>query len=73
MLAPEAPAIDACWQRIGVRGDRSCELLVQHVHCHNCERHAEAALLLLDRHEQRLDAIDTAPAADDPAPELQTD
>ena len=42
------PALDACWQRIGVQGDRSCERLVQHVHCHNCERHAEAAVLLLD-------------------------
>lgn len=73
MLVPEAPAIDACWQRIGVRGDRSCELLVQHVHCHNCDRHAEAALLLLDRHEQRLDTIDTTPAADESVPESQSD
>ena len=56
------PALDACWQRIGVQGDRSCERLVQHVHCHNCERHAEAAVLLLDRHVLDLSATDSPQA-----------
>jgi chemotaxis-related protein WspD len=37
-----------CWNRIGVRGDRSCPELVQYVHCRNCPVHAEAATRLLD-------------------------
>jgi chemotaxis-related protein WspD len=28
--------IDACWNRIGVYGDRSCPVLAEHVHCRNC-------------------------------------
>jgi chemotaxis-related protein WspD len=28
--------IDDCWNRIGVRGDRSCPELHTHVHCRNC-------------------------------------
>jgi chemotaxis-related protein WspD len=43
------PAIDDCWNRIGVHGDRSCPALVQHVHCRNCPVYSAAALLLLDR------------------------
>ena len=58
LLAPDTSAFDACWRRIGVQGDRSCERLAQHVHCHHCERHAEAAMQLLDRH--RLDLVATA-------------
>ena len=57
-LSHNAPAFDACWQRIGVQGDRSCELLVRHVHCHHCERYAAAATLLLDRHELVPEAIE---------------
>lgn len=57
-LSPAALPFDACWQRIGVDGDRSCERLARHVHCHNCERYAEAAALLLDRHELVLDDAD---------------
>ncbi|SDD05528.1 chemotaxis-related protein WspD [Sphingomonas sp. YR710] len=47
----EAPddAIYDCWNRIGVRGDKSCPELVSHVHCRNCPVHAAAALGLLDR------------------------
>lgn len=48
--AEQLPAIDDCWNRIGVRGDQSCERLVEHVHCRNCEVHAEAATRLLDRY-----------------------
>ena len=59
LLTTGLPAVDACWQRIGVHGDRSCDQLIKHVHCHNCERYAEAATLLLDRHELNLDAIDS--------------
>jgi chemotaxis-related protein WspD len=44
-----APAVDDCWNRIGVRGDRSCPELVPHGHCRNCPVFAEAARSLLDR------------------------
>jgi chemotaxis-related protein WspD len=44
-----AAELDACWSRIGVRGDGSCPELQQHVHCRNCPVHAAAALKLLDR------------------------
>ena len=41
------PAADGhgtgCWSRIGVAGDRSCELLAQHAHCRNCGEYAGAA------------------------------
>lgn len=38
-----------CWNRIGVRGDRSCVQLSAHVHCRNCPVYAEGARQLLDR------------------------
>jgi chemotaxis-related protein WspD len=44
-----APVLDDCWNRIGVRGDRSCAALAEHAHCWNCPVHAAAALRLLDR------------------------
>jgi chemotaxis-related protein WspD len=47
-LAP-APAIDACWNRIGVYGDGSCPELPAHVHCRNCPVYSQAAVQLLDR------------------------
>ena len=37
------PALDDCWNKIGVSGDQSCPKLVQHIHCRNCEVVAEAA------------------------------
>ncbi|WP_044873716.1 chemotaxis protein CheW [Pseudomonas sp. LFM046] len=46
----QLPAVDDCWNRIGVHGDKSCERLAAHVHCRNCEVHAAAATLLLDRY-----------------------
>ena len=67
-LTPGLPAFDACWQRIGVRGDRSCERLARHVHCHNCEHYAETAAVLLDRHELVLDAVDDVLPADEAQP-----
>lgn len=42
--------IDDCWNRIGVRGDKSCPLLVEHIHCRNCAVYAAAAVRLLDRY-----------------------
>jgi chemotaxis-related protein WspD len=44
-----APEIDACWNRIGIQGDKSCVELPQHSHCRNCPRFSQAAALLLDR------------------------
>lgn len=42
--------IDDCWNRIGVRGDKSCPLLSEHIHCRNCSVYAAAAVRLLDRY-----------------------
>ncbi len=42
--------VDDCWNRIGVRGDKSCPKLLEHVHCRNCEVYAAAATRLLDRY-----------------------
>ena len=41
-------AIDDCWNKIGVRGDSSCPLLAQHIHCRNCPTYSSAAARLLD-------------------------
>lgn len=46
--ASAPPAIDACWNRIGVRGDSSCPELERHVHCRNCPVYSAAAISLLD-------------------------
>jgi len=53
--------IDDCWNRIGVRGDASCEQLAHHIDCRNCPVHARAASELLDR----LQADDIANSWDD--------
>lgn len=49
-MIAEQPAIDDCWNRIGIRGDKSCPLLIEHIHCRNCAVYAEAAVRLLDRY-----------------------
>lgn len=49
MTALIEPDIDACWKRIGIQGDKSCEELPRHSHCRNCPRFSQAAALLLDR------------------------
>ncbi|BAL27273.1 chemotaxis protein CheW [Azoarcus sp. KH32C] len=41
-------AIVDCWNRIGVRGDRSCPELQACIHCRNCPVYAAAARRLLD-------------------------
>lgn len=46
----DAQAIDDCWNRIGVHGDKSCPLLVEHIHCRNCSVYSAAATRLLDRY-----------------------
>ncbi|PXX66181.1 chemotaxis-related protein WspD [Pseudomonas sp. LAMO17WK12:I10] len=59
----DAQAIDDCWNRIGIHGDKSCPLLAGHVHCRNCSVYSAAATRLLDRyalqqerHEQTVEA-----------------
>jgi chemotaxis-related protein WspD len=42
-------SFDDCWNRIGVRGDSSCERLVEYVRCLNCPVFEEAAARMLDR------------------------
>jgi chemotaxis-related protein WspD len=44
-----AAADSACWNSIGVRGDRSCPVLREHVHCRNCPVYSHGASKLLDR------------------------
>jgi chemotaxis-related protein WspD len=41
-------ALDDCWNRIGVHGDRSCPELPRHIHCRNCPVFSAAARTLLD-------------------------
>jgi chemotaxis-related protein WspD len=43
------PGVDDCWNKTGVRGDRSCPQLEKHVHCRNCPVYFAAAVALLDR------------------------
>ncbi|CDF82514.1 chemotaxis protein CheW [Pseudomonas sp. QL9] len=63
-LAHGDMVIDDCWNRIGIRGDRSCERLAEHVHCRNCPVYAGAAIRLLDRYA--LEGNESAPAVDNP-------
>lgn len=42
------PVATDCWNRIGVRGDRSCPELVRHVHCQNCPVFGAAGRRFLD-------------------------
>ena len=46
----DAQAIDDCWNRIGIHGDKSCPLLADHIHCRNCSAYSAAATRLLDRY-----------------------
>ena len=41
-------ALDDCWNRIGIHGDRSCAELERHIHCRNCPVFSAAARTLLD-------------------------
>jgi chemotaxis-related protein WspD len=59
----DAQAIDDCWNRIGIHGDKSCPLLIEHIHCRNCAVYSAAATRLLDRYalqqEDRAQVSDT--------------
>lgn len=50
LVSDDAQAIDDCWNRIGIHGDRTCPLLVEHIHCRNCPVYSAAATRLLDRY-----------------------
>ncbi|APC15748.1 chemotaxis protein CheW [Pseudomonas frederiksbergensis] len=51
----DAQAIDDCWNRIGIHGNKSCPLLVEHIHCRNCAVYSAAATRLLDRYALQQD------------------
>ena len=51
----DAQAIDDCWNRIGIHGDKSCPLLSEHIHCRNCTVYSAAATRLLDRYALQQD------------------
>ena len=57
-LVEGGAAIDDCWNRIGVQGDKSCERLREHVHCRNCEVYAAAAIRLLERYASVQDDVE---------------
>ncbi|MEM9541964.1 MAG: chemotaxis protein CheW [Cyanobacteria bacterium P01_E01_bin.42] len=40
---------DSCWNRIGVRGDRTCPELETAIHCYNCPIYSQAGRELFDR------------------------
>jgi chemotaxis-related protein WspD len=58
----DAQAIDDCWNRIGIHGDKSCPLLGEHIHCRNCAVYSAAATRLLDRYALQQDDREQAPA-----------
>ncbi|MCA3862845.1 MAG: purine-binding chemotaxis protein CheW [Burkholderia sp.] len=66
--------VDDCWNRIGTRGDRSCERLNDCQRCLNCQVYAYHAAKLLERPldtaemaaaTRRMSAFDTTRAGDD--------
>ncbi len=63
----DTQAIDDCWNRIGIHGDKSCPLLADHIHCRNCSVYSAAATRLLDRYALQQD--DHRPVADTQANE----
>jgi chemotaxis-related protein WspD len=68
LVSDDAEAVDDCWNRIGIHGDRSCPLLADHIHCRNCSVYSAAATRLLDRYslvqEQRVSIHSEALAID---------
>ncbi|RQU33032.1 chemotaxis protein CheW [Burkholderia cenocepacia] len=66
--------VDDCWNRIGTRGDRSCERLNDCLRCLNCPVYASHAAKLLERPldvaemadvTRRMSALGTARVGDD--------
>ncbi|WP_431823207.1 chemotaxis protein CheW [Burkholderia sp. F1] len=52
--------VDDCWNRIGTRGDRSCERLTDYQRCLNCPVYAHHAAKLLERPVGRAEMADAA-------------
>ena len=50
LTVADTQAIDDCWNRIGIHGDKSCPLLAEHIYCRNCAVYSAAATRLLDRY-----------------------
>ncbi|NMX93057.1 MULTISPECIES: chemotaxis protein CheW [unclassified Pseudomonas] len=67
LTVADTQAIDDCWNRIGIHGDKSCPLLAEHIHCRNCAVYSTAATRLLDRYAlaQEDHRHDAAAQADD--------
>lgn len=57
VIQGDGEAIDDCWNRIGIHGDKSCPLLADHIHCRNCQVYAAAAVRLLDRYALKREAV----------------
>ncbi|ASL43998.1 hypothetical protein bAD24_I10935 [Burkholderia sp. AD24] len=55
MADTQTIGFDDCWNRIGVRGDSSCERLDDYVRCLNCPVFEAAAARLLERPIPRVD------------------
>jgi chemotaxis-related protein WspD len=64
--------IDQCWNRIGIGGDRSCEVLETATHCHNCAVYAAAGRSLLEREVPSEDLQEWTIAFAQPRTELQS-
>ncbi|WP_322069657.1 chemotaxis protein CheW [Paraburkholderia bannensis] len=64
-------ALDDCWNRIGVRGDSSCERLAQYVRCLNCPVFEQAAARMLDRPAQGAAQLSDAQIASQAQPQAQ--
>src|SRR6185369_9775817 len=47
--ASGSPAVNDCWNKIGVHGDSSCAELERHIHCRNCPTYSAAAGRLFER------------------------
>jgi chemotaxis-related protein WspD len=48
-MTDELRVVNDCWNRIGVRGDRSCPELKSAIHCQNCAVFGAASQALFDR------------------------
>ena len=48
-MSAELAVINDCWNRIGVRGDRSCPELKRAIHCQNCNVFGAASQAFFDR------------------------
>jgi len=43
-----------CWNKIGIRGDRSCPELAKHTHCRNCPDYESTGRNLFDREQPEI-------------------